>query len=103
MHHDDREGRDGCREFKHARQLRDVGVACADQDGREYVVADFRGLAVASLFRSGPGSVERRSAFDRIVIGELDRMPRERTHRIVDAFAAAGVAGRVSDDIGLDL
>jgi 2-dehydropantoate 2-reductase len=60
-------------------------------------------LAVASLFRTGPGVVERRSAYDRIVIGELDRVARERTRRIVEAFAAAGVAARVSDDIGLDL
>jgi 2-dehydropantoate 2-reductase len=61
------------------------------------------GLAAASLVRSAPGIVERRSPFDRIVLGELDRVSRERTPRLVEAFAGAGVAARVSDDIRLDL
>jgi 2-dehydropantoate 2-reductase len=37
------------------------------------------------------------------VIGELDRSSSERAQRFVDAFVAAGVEARVSDDIGLDL
>ena len=61
------------------------------------------GLIAASIFRTEPGKVERRSPFDRMVIGELDRSNSERTKRFVDAFAAAGVDARVSDDIGLDL
>lgn len=61
------------------------------------------GLIAASLVRSAPGVVERRSPFDRIVLGELDRAPRDRSKRLIEAFAAAGVASRVSDDIALDL
>ena len=61
------------------------------------------GLAAVSLFRTAPGFIERRSPFDRIVLGELDRVPRERTTQLVDAFAAAGTTARVSDDMPLDL
>ena len=61
------------------------------------------GLVAASVFRTAPGSVERRSLFDRVVIGEFDRRPSERTRRVVDAFAAAGTTAAVSDDISLDL
>ena len=61
------------------------------------------GLVQASLFRTAPGKVERRSPFDRVVLGELDRMPRVRVQRFVDALACAGVTARVSDDIELDL
>jgi 2-dehydropantoate 2-reductase len=61
------------------------------------------GLVAASLVRSAPGVVERRSPFDRIVLGELDRVPRDRTPRFVDALVAAGVSAQVSDDIRLDL
>jgi 2-dehydropantoate 2-reductase len=61
------------------------------------------GLAAASLVRSAPGVVERRSPFDRIVLGELDRVSRDRTPRFVDALVAAGVSARLSDDIRLDL
>ena len=61
------------------------------------------GLVAASLFRTAPGKVERRSPFDRVVLGELDRVPRDRTTRLVEAFAAAGTAARMSEDIGLDL
>ena len=61
------------------------------------------GLIAASLFRTAPGKVERRSPFDRIIVGELDRKSTERTKRIIEAFADAGVTAKVSDDIGLDL
>ena len=61
------------------------------------------GLVTASLVRSAPGIVERRSPFDRVVLGEFDRAPQPRTARLADALAAAGVAARVSDDIILDL
>lgn len=61
------------------------------------------GLAAVSLFRTAPGVIERRSPFDRIVIGELDRIPRERTVRLVEAFTAAGTSARVSDDMPVDL
>ncbi len=61
------------------------------------------GLVAASLVRSAPGVVERRSAFDRVVLGELDRQARPRTVALVEALAAAGATARVSDDIALDL
>ena len=67
---------------------------------RKQIVA---GLIAASIFRTDPGKVERRSPFDRMVVGELDRSKSERTKRFVDAFSAVGVEARVSDDIGLDL
>lgn len=67
---------------------------------RKQVVA---GLIAASIFRTDPGHVERRSPFDRMVVGELDRSITERTRRFADAFKAVGVDARVSDDIGLDL
>lgn len=61
------------------------------------------GLIAASLVRSAPGVVERRSPFDRAALGELDRTARPRTKKLVDAMAAAGTEARVSDDILLDL
>ena len=61
------------------------------------------GLVAASLVRSAPGVVERRSPFDRAVMGELDGAATLRTARIVDLLAAAGVSARASDDIALDL
>lgn len=77
-----------------AEQLEKLGVS------RKAIVG---GLIAASIFRTEPGKVERRSPFDRMVIGELDRASTERTKRFVEAFAAAGVEARVSDNIGLDL
>ena len=61
------------------------------------------GLATVSLFRTVPGVVERKSPFDRVVLGELDRAHPDRTAPLVEALAAAGVAARVSDDMMLDL
>lgn len=76
------------------RRLEAVGVP------RDAIVG---GLVAVSLFRTAPGKVERRSPFDRMVIGELDRVPRERTKKIVEAFVASGVQCLLSDDIGHDL
>jgi len=61
------------------------------------------GLAAVSVFRTTPGHVERRSPFDRMVLGELDRVKRDRTSKLVAAFAAVGTEAKESDDIGLDL
>lgn len=61
------------------------------------------GLAAVSVFRIAPGVIERRSPFDRIILGELDRVPRERTPKLVEALAKAGTMARVSDDMPLDL
>jgi 2-dehydropantoate 2-reductase len=60
------------------------------------------GLVAASLVRSAPGVVERRSAFDRMALGELDRVDRPRATKLVDAMTAAGTDARVSGDIMLD-
>ncbi|MEO6877712.1 MAG: ketopantoate reductase family protein [Gemmatimonadaceae bacterium] len=61
------------------------------------------GLTSVSVFRTAPGKVERRSPFDRLIVGELNRSKSERTQRLVDALNAEGVTAKVSDDIGLDL
>ena len=61
------------------------------------------GLIAASLFRTAPGKVERRSAFDRMVVGEFDRTVSDRVARFVAAFADAGVTAHASENISLDL
>lgn len=77
-----------------AERLQAIGVPAASIVG---------GLVQASLVRSAPGVVERRSMFNRIALGELDRVARDRTKQLVDALKGAGVEARVSDDIQLDL
>jgi 2-dehydropantoate 2-reductase len=77
-----------------AERLEDLGVPHRSIVG---------GLTAVSVFRTQPGKVERRSPFDRVIVGELDRSTSERTKRFVDAFSALGVTAKVSDDIGLDL
>lgn len=61
------------------------------------------GLVAVSVFRTAPGKVERRSPFDRMVLGELDEKKRDRTTKLVAAFESVGTTARESDDIGLDL
>jgi 2-dehydropantoate 2-reductase len=61
------------------------------------------GLVAVSVFRTAPGHVERRSPFDRMVVGELDGGNRERTAKFVEVFSTLGTTIRESDDIGLDL
>jgi 2-dehydropantoate 2-reductase len=64
------------------------------------------GLTAISVLRIAPGIFERRSPFQRIVLGELDASLPERTRRIhamVQAFREAGVDAEVSDDITADL
>jgi 2-dehydropantoate 2-reductase len=61
------------------------------------------GLAKISVVRVGPGVIERKSAFDQITVGELDRVPRDRAVRFVAELSRAGSAATISDDIGLDL
>ena len=67
---------------------------------RESIVG---GLAAVSLFRTDPGVVERRSPFDRIVIGEFDGHASARTKKFADALSAVGVSASVSGDIAHDL
>jgi 2-dehydropantoate 2-reductase len=61
------------------------------------------GLAEISAARLGPGVVERRSAFYRIVAGERAGGLSERTERIAAAFREAGAEARASADITVDL
>ena len=67
---------------------------------RESIVG---GLVAASVFRTAPGAVERRSPFDRVRVGEFDRTTSERAKRLVDAFAAGGTTAELSRDISFDL
>jgi 2-dehydropantoate 2-reductase len=82
------------------------GVDVAERLGALGVPPDatLGGLVSASLVRSAPGVVERRSPFNRMILGELtpDRTP-NRAVPLVDAFAAADVFATVSDDIAHDL
>lgn len=61
------------------------------------------GIIHASLVRTEPGVVQRKSPGDRVTIGEFDRPTSERTSRIVDAFADAGSTATLSPDITRDI
>jgi 2-dehydropantoate 2-reductase len=81
------------------------GVEAADRLVRSGV-PDARvlgGIAEISAARVGPGIVERRSPFQRVVAGERPEGLSERTERIAAAFREAGVEARASADITADL
>lgn len=61
------------------------------------------GLTEISAARIGPGVVERRSSFQRVVVGERSGGASGRAERIVGAFREAGAEARVSEDITADL
>jgi 2-dehydropantoate 2-reductase len=61
------------------------------------------GLAEISAARIGPGVVERRSPFQRIVVGELAGGTSERAERIAAAFREAGAEARASAEFTVDL
>jgi 2-dehydropantoate 2-reductase len=61
------------------------------------------GIIHASLVRTEPGVVQRKSPGDRVTIGEFDRSTSERTSRLVDAFAGAGSTATLSPDITRDI
>ncbi len=61
------------------------------------------GLTEISAVRVGPGIVERRSAFQRVVAGERQGGLSERAERIAAIFREAGVDARASADITADL
>src|ERR1043166_738352 len=64
------------------------------------------GLTAISVVRSAPGVFERRSPFQRVVLGELGQSQPERSQRIeaiVQAFRDVGVDASVSPDINADL
>lgn len=81
------------------------GVEAADRLVESGVPAGrvLGGLTEISAVRSAPGIVERRSPFQKVVVGEREGGASERAERIAAAFRAAGAEGRASADITLDL
>jgi 2-dehydropantoate 2-reductase len=81
------------------------GVEAADRLIEQGVPGDrvLGGLAEISAARLGPGIVERRSPFQRIVAGERAGGLSDRTERIAAAFREAGAEARASADITVDL
>lgn len=67
---------------------------------RESIVG---GVTRISVARVAPGVVERRGAFQSVIVGELDGASSERTTRIAAAFRDAGVDARASTQIVTDL
>lgn len=64
------------------------------------------GLTAISVVRTAPGVFERRSPFQRVVLGELEQSQPERKQRIaaiVQAFEESGVEASISADITADL
>ena len=61
------------------------------------------GVTRISVARVKPGVVERRGAFQSVVVGELDGRITDRAARIATAFREAGVDARASNDIELEL
>jgi len=60
-------------------------------------------LTVISAARVEPGVVERRSAFQRVVLGEEDGRTSARAEAVVGAFADAGVDAMLSPHIEVEL
>ncbi len=61
------------------------------------------GVTRISVARVKPGVVERRGAFQSVIIGELDDHVTDRVNRIALAFREAGVDARASNRIEVDL
>src|SRR5579884_70797 len=65
------------------------------------------GLTTISVARTAPGVFERRSNFQKVIVGEFsgsrDQMRRQRVERIAQAFLRAGVEAQVSDDIRAEI
>jgi 2-dehydropantoate 2-reductase len=61
------------------------------------------GVTRISVARVEPGVVERRGAFQSVIIGELDGQTTDRVTRIAAAFREAGADARVSNRIDVDL
>ncbi|HWM90371.1 MAG TPA: 2-dehydropantoate 2-reductase [Thermoanaerobaculia bacterium] len=81
------------------------GVEAADRLIADGVPGDrvLGGLTEISAARVGPGVVERRSSFQRVVVGERSGGLSKRAERIAAAFREAGPDARASDDITADL
>ncbi len=61
------------------------------------------GATYISAARVAPGVVERRSAFQRVLVGELPAGTSARVDAVVGAFRSAGVEAEASPDIRLEL
>ena len=61
------------------------------------------GLTAISAERTGPGEVVRRSAFNRVVVGELAGGLSDRARGIAAVFSAAGAEARASAEMTLEL
>ena len=61
------------------------------------------GVTRISVARTAPGVVERRGAFQSVILGELDGRGSDRSTRIAAAFRDAGVDARTSTEIQVDL
>jgi 2-dehydropantoate 2-reductase len=61
------------------------------------------GVTRISVTRVQPGVVERRGAFQSVIVGELDGQTTDRVTRIVTAFRDAGADAGVSNRIDVDL
>lgn len=81
------------------------GVEAADRLVQSGVPDDrvLGGIAEISAARVAPGVVERRSTFQRVVVGERTGVVSKRAERIAAAFDGTGVEARVSADITADL
>ncbi|HSG41424.1 MAG TPA: ketopantoate reductase family protein [Thermoanaerobaculia bacterium] len=81
------------------------GVDAADRLIEDGVPAErvLGGLTEISAVRSGPGVIERRSTFQRVIAGERAGGLSERAERIAAAFREAGAEARASEDIDADL
>lgn len=61
------------------------------------------GLTEVSAERTGPGQVSRKSAFNRVVVGELAGGTSARSTEIAALFTAAGAEARTSAEMPLEL
>ncbi len=61
------------------------------------------GLTYISAARTEPGVFERRSAFQRVIVGEFPKGASRRTENIATLFAEAGAEATASEDITLAL
>lgn len=65
--------------------------------------AQLAGSVTVSVVRPSAGVVERRSNFQRVVVGEPDGGESARATRLAGAIAAAGIEARASGEIARDL
>jgi 2-dehydropantoate 2-reductase len=59
------------------------------------------GITYISAARIAPGTIERRSPFQRVIVGELDGGLSPRAQRVAEAFRHAGADASATADIGV--